>query len=231
MRSTCATYGDVYVMPNLRGRLRDAYFTRTLDQAAAERIVGEAWRKFNLPDLREWATMYEHLNLKAWPFQLVPDAESARIWAGRSRTKKQLERLLWKMQFAPKSGLHLLWANFGMGKTHTLLHLRHLCQQTQDRLIPLCAVMPRRVNGFLDVYRERRESQLRRRGRLIHAVWVELQTHGRPLHHVRTGTYGCRPHPHLFVTPQRVLFAMTPHSDWFEKIADGVYRCRQPGER
>jgi hypothetical protein len=97
--------------------------------------------------------MYEHLNLKAWPFQVVPDSEFATIWAGRRQTKKQLERLLWKMQFAPKSGLHLLWANFGMGKTHTLLHLQHLCQQSQGRLIPVYAVMPRRIRGFLEVYR------------------------------------------------------------------------------
>jgi hypothetical protein len=97
--------------------------------------------------------MYEHLNLKAWPFRTTADPEFASIWAGRTQTKKQLERLLWKMQFAPKSGLHLLWANFGMGKTHTLLHLQHLCQQTQGRLIPIYAIMPKRVNGFLEVYR------------------------------------------------------------------------------
>ena len=97
--------------------------------------------------------MYEHLNLKAWPFQVVPDSEFAMIWAGRRQTKKQLERLLWKMQFAPKSGLHLLWANFGMGKTHTLLHLQHLCQQTPGRLIPVYAVMPKRTSGFLEVHR------------------------------------------------------------------------------
>jgi len=97
--------------------------------------------------------MYEHLNLKAWPFQVVPDSEFATIWAGRRQTKKQLGRLLWKMQFAPKSGLHLLWANFGMGKTHTLLHLQHLCQQTKGRLIPVYAVMPKRLRGFLEVHR------------------------------------------------------------------------------
>ena len=97
--------------------------------------------------------MYEHLNLTGWPFQVVPDQEFATIWAGRRETKKQLERLLWKMQFVPKSGLHLLWANFGMGKTHTLLHLQHLCGQTQGRLIPVYAVMPKRARGFIDVYR------------------------------------------------------------------------------
>ena len=97
--------------------------------------------------------MYEHLNLRDWPFQTVPNEEFASIWAGRRETKQQLDRLLWKMQFAPKSGLHLLWANFGMGKTHTLLHLQHLCRQTQGRLVPVFAVMPRRSRGFLDLYR------------------------------------------------------------------------------
>lgn len=97
--------------------------------------------------------MYEHLNLRAWPFQIVPDPEFAEIWVGRQQTKQQLDRLIQKMQFAPKSGLHLLWANFGMGKTHTLLHLKHLCRATQGRLIPVYAVMPRRPTGFVDLYR------------------------------------------------------------------------------
>lgn len=97
--------------------------------------------------------MYEHLNLKGWPFQVVPDREFATIWAGRPETKAQLGRLLWKMQFAPKSSLHILWANLGMGKTHTLLHLQNLCQQTRGTLIPVYAEMPRRVRGFVEVYR------------------------------------------------------------------------------
>jgi hypothetical protein len=43
----------VQYLRDLRGRLRDAYFARTLDQAAAERFVGEVWRKFSLPDPEE----------------------------------------------------------------------------------------------------------------------------------------------------------------------------------
>jgi len=78
--------------------------------------------------------MYEHLNLRGWPFRVVPDLEFAAIWAGRPETKQQLERLVGRMQFLPRSSLHLLWANFGMGKTHTLLHLQHLCQRSGDRL-------------------------------------------------------------------------------------------------
>lgn len=97
--------------------------------------------------------MYEHLNLRDWPFRVVPDLEFAAIWAGRPETKQQLERLVWRMQFLPRSSLHLLWANFGMGKTHTLLHLQHLCQRSGDRLIPIYAIMPKRARGFLEVYR------------------------------------------------------------------------------
>lgn len=97
--------------------------------------------------------MYEHLNLRAWPFQTVPDAEFAKIWAGRHQTKEQLDRLVTKMALSPKSSLRLLWANFGMGKTHTLLHLQHLCRQSKGRLVPVYAVMPNRPGGFLDVYR------------------------------------------------------------------------------
>jgi hypothetical protein len=75
------------------------------------------------------------------------------VWAGRTATKQQIDRLLRKMQLAPTSALHLLWANFGMGKTHTLLHIQHLCELTQGRLIPVYAVMAQRPSGFLDLYR------------------------------------------------------------------------------
>ena len=43
----------VQYLRDLWGRLHGAYLTRTLDQAAAERFVGEAWRKFNLPEVEE----------------------------------------------------------------------------------------------------------------------------------------------------------------------------------
>lgn len=98
--------------------------------------------------------MYENLNLRAWPFQTVPDPEYARVWAGRKQTKTQLDLLFRKMQIAPRSSLYLLWANFGMGKTHTLLHLQHLCTQTHGLLIPAYTVMPNKPGSFLDVYRE-----------------------------------------------------------------------------
>jgi hypothetical protein len=98
--------------------------------------------------------MYENFNLSEWPFRTAADENFASVWAGRAKTKEQLERLLKKMTLFPKSGLHVFWANFGMGKTHTLYHLKYRCLQTSGQLIPIYAVMPKRSTGFLELYRE-----------------------------------------------------------------------------
>lgn len=97
---------------------------------------------------------YENLNLREWPFRTSADESFASVWAGRSKTKEQLDRLLRKMALLPKSGLHIFWANFGMGKTHTLYHLKYRCAQTKGQIIPIYAVMPKRSTGFLELYRE-----------------------------------------------------------------------------
>lgn len=97
---------------------------------------------------------YESFNLSEWPFRTAADENFASVWAGRTKTKDQLERLLKKMTLFPKSGLHVFWANFGMGKTHTLYHLKYRCSQTKGQIIPIYAVMPKRSTGFLELYRE-----------------------------------------------------------------------------
>jgi hypothetical protein len=97
---------------------------------------------------------YENLNLNDWPFRTSADEAYASVWAGRAQTKKQLKGLLQKMELVPKSGLHVFWANFGMGKTHTLYHLKYLSLQSKGRIIPIYAVMPMRSIGFLELYRE-----------------------------------------------------------------------------
>lgn len=97
---------------------------------------------------------YENFNLSDWPFRTSADENFASIWAGRAKTKDQLERLLKKMVLFPKSSLHVFWANFGMGKTHTLYHLKYRSLQTGGQIIPIYAVMPKRSTGFLELYRE-----------------------------------------------------------------------------
>lgn len=100
--------------------------------------------------------MFEQLNLREWPFRTTADEAFASVWAGRVETHEQVDRLIRKMQLFPKSGLHILWANFGMGKTHTLYHIRYRCQNIKNAplLIPVYAVMPKRSTGFLELYRE-----------------------------------------------------------------------------
>jgi hypothetical protein len=97
---------------------------------------------------------FENFNLSEWPFRTSADENFASVWAGHAKTKDQLERLLKKMTLFPKSGLHIFWANFGMGKTHTLYHLKYRSSQTKGQIIPIYAVMPKRSTGFLELYRE-----------------------------------------------------------------------------
>jgi hypothetical protein len=97
---------------------------------------------------------YENFNLIEWPFRTAADESFASIWAGRVKTKEQLIRLLKKMTLFPKSSLHVFWANFGMGKTHTLYHLKYRCSLTNGQIIPIYAVMPKQSKGFLELYRD-----------------------------------------------------------------------------
>ena len=101
-------------------------------------------------------TMLENLNFSDWPFHTTADVDFASVWAGRKKTLTQLTQLLDGFRLRSNSGLHILWANFGMGKTHTLYHLRYMCQNSDEtlKIIPIYAVMPMRSTGFLELYRE-----------------------------------------------------------------------------
>jgi len=96
---------------------------------------------------------FENYNLREWPFRTSADEKYASVWAGRKATKVQLDRLLRIMTIVPSSALHVFWANFGMGKTHSLYHIKHLCSKTSGQIIPIYAVMPKRSTGFLELYR------------------------------------------------------------------------------
>lgn len=100
--------------------------------------------------------MFENLNFRDWPFKTVADEKFASVWAGRPKTKEHIDRLLKTTLMVPRSGLHIMWANFGMGKTHTLYHVRNLCLKNIESpaIIPIYAVMPKRSTGFLELYRE-----------------------------------------------------------------------------
>jgi hypothetical protein len=94
---------------------------------------------------------FPHLNLSRWPFRLVADPESGRIWADRDQLRVVLEEQLNKMRFEPSS-IQLVWGWYGAGKTHSLYYLKHLCEKT-DRIAVVYNEFPKNCASFLDLYR------------------------------------------------------------------------------
>lgn len=95
---------------------------------------------------------YPYLNLIDWPFRIVASQSTADIWVGRPDSLRKLEALKQSASRVPSSQIVLLWASFGSGKTHALLHLDHLAAQHDD-LVPLYVVMPKGIRSFIEVYR------------------------------------------------------------------------------
>ena len=94
------------------------------------------------------------LGLSSWPFSIVPDQDSQLVWADRVELAREIRRLTRRLNSHRSSTLHLLWADFGSGKTHTLLYLRQLVSsQPNIDIFPVYAVLPRAARSFIDIYR------------------------------------------------------------------------------
>jgi len=88
-----------------------------------------------------------------WPFRVVPDKEFAQKWAGRADTLRQLTRLAKELSMSSISSLHVLWADFGVGKTHSLYHLASLLEKdSSGTVLPIYVVLPREAKSFLSIY-------------------------------------------------------------------------------
>jgi hypothetical protein len=103
---------------------------------------------------------HEHLNLRGWPFQIVPSEETAGIWVGRPEVEKRLRGLLRTIRRVDTSRIVLLWAAYGAGKTHALMHLQLRARDNEDVRV-LYVVTPKTVKSFLDVYRAIIEAALK----------------------------------------------------------------------
>ena len=96
----------------------------------------------------------EGLGIAAWPFSVVPDDSEPLIWADRAALLRQIERLVRRLNNYQASTLHLLWADFGAGKTHTLLYLRQLARADRSGdIFPAYAALPKESRSFVDIYR------------------------------------------------------------------------------
>ena len=84
------------------------------------------------------------LGLSAWPFNVVPVQDSRLLWADRKDLLNQIHRLVRRLSSHQSSTLHLVWADFGAGKTHTLLYLRQLALSDKGSgIFPVYTVLPR----------------------------------------------------------------------------------------
>jgi hypothetical protein len=95
---------------------------------------------------------YDHLNLRGWPFNIVPSEETAAIWVGRPKEERRLQMLIRSVARIDASQVVLLWAPYGAGKTHALRHLQWLARDRAN-LLPLYVVTPKGIRSFLDIYR------------------------------------------------------------------------------
>src|SRR4051812_17315636 len=87
-----------------------------------------------------------------WPFDLVPRKDQPLVWADRRELKTQIVRLGKRLQRHAAVSLHLLWADFGSGKSHTLLYLKQQCERGEyGSICPVYAVLPKGCNSFLDI--------------------------------------------------------------------------------
>ena len=96
---------------------------------------------------------FDHLFLSRWPFRNVPDDESSKLWAGRPALREQIDKLLWRWSRSEQSTIHLMWADLGAGKSHTLRYIEsRLLDKPTSGMYPVYSVMPRELRTFLDVY-------------------------------------------------------------------------------
>jgi len=89
-----------------------------------------------------------------WPFSIVPRPGQDLVWADRANLKTQISRLARTLGRHDSVSLHLLWADFGAGKTHTLFYLKQEAEKgAYGSLLPLYSALPKGCRSFLDIYR------------------------------------------------------------------------------
>lgn len=96
---------------------------------------------------------YPHLHLVDWPFRIVPDESFYSFMADRTQLVSDIGILLRNLSRQPGSSMHLMWAWFGAGKTHSLRHIEYLCKIKSANIVPIYTEFPKATKNFLDIYR------------------------------------------------------------------------------
>lgn len=104
------------------------------------------------------AQAFNHLGLTRWPFTVVPDPQYCTFLADREQLGTDISTLLSNLSRRDASSIHLFWAWFGAGKTHTLYylanHARQIAKQPlSNALYPVYTEFPKSARGFTALYR------------------------------------------------------------------------------
>lgn len=102
-----------------------------------------------MTDLENFPALY----FQDWPCQNVSLDEPVTVWADRDDVRRQIDTLLEYLSTVNKTTLHLMWAELGCGKTHTMGFIKHLCYTKYTNIYPIYTLIPNKVTNFLDVYR------------------------------------------------------------------------------
>lgn len=93
-----------------------------------------------------------HLHLRDWPFTVVPKDEHCNFLADRIQVREDIGSMFRHLTRKDTSTIHILWAYYGAGKTHTLRFISHKCKAQQAKFIPVYVEFPKDTRSFLDLY-------------------------------------------------------------------------------
>jgi len=104
------------------------------------------------------ARQYYHLRLVRWPFPIVPDREYCTFIADRHQLQSDISTLLTTLSRRDTSSIHLFWAWYGTGKTHSLFYLANQAIEFNKHannilLYTVYSEFPKAARSFLDLYR------------------------------------------------------------------------------
>ena len=121
---------------------------------------------------------FQHLGLARWPFPVVPDPEFCNFMADREQLKSDIANLLRILSRRDASSIHLFWAWFGAGKTHSLYYIASRASAENNDLRnnglhTVYSEFPRAARGFVDLYRSFAEGLS---GDLLADSYLEIST-------------------------------------------------------
>ena len=103
-------------------------------------------------DMVDMKVRYPHLCLVDWPFQAASRDFSC-FMADRKELEMDIVKTLQHLSRRSTSTIHLMWAWYGAGKSHSLIYMANHCNNDFKGMLPVFTEFPEKVSGFRDLYR------------------------------------------------------------------------------